>query len=51
MMKNLQGFGPQAWKDSFPVQGWRTRPASLPAFNMEVSVPGVTHPDTNSRSM
>ena len=45
MMRNLQGFGPQVRKDSFAIQGWRGRPASLPAFNMEVSVPGVTHPE------
>ena len=45
MMRNLQGFGSQVRKDSFPIQGWRGRPAVLPAFNMEVSVPGVTHPE------
>ena len=45
MVKNLQGFGPQVRKDIFPIQGWRARPAVLPAFNMEVTVPGLTHPE------
>jgi hypothetical protein len=45
MVKNLQGFGPQVRRDEFPIHGWRERQATLPAFNMEVSVPGVTHPE------
>lgn len=45
MVRNLQGFGPQVRKDSFAIQGWQGRPASLPAFNMEVSVPGLLHPE------
>ena len=45
MAKNLQGFGPQVRRDEFPIHGWRERIASLPAFNMEVSVPGITHPE------
>src|SRR6266516_1731172 len=45
MVKNLAGFGPQIRIDKFPVQGWQNRPAILPAFNVEVSVPGVTHPE------
>lgn len=45
MVKNLQGFGPQVRKDVFPIQGWRARAATLPAFNMEVTVPGVIHPE------
>ncbi|HEY0754815.1 MAG TPA: M28 family peptidase [Ktedonobacteraceae bacterium] len=45
MARNLQGFAPQIVRDTFAVQGWRGRPASLPAFNMEVSVPGLTHPE------
>jgi len=45
MARNLQGFGSQVRKDSFAIQGWRGRPASLPAFNMEVSIPGLTHPE------
>src|SRR5215469_5675306 len=45
IMKNLQGFGPQVRHDPFPVQGWRGRPATVPAFNVEVTVPGVVHPE------
>src|SRR5579859_4782994 len=45
MLRNLDGFGPQAHIDKFPVQGWQGRPAVAPAFNVEVSVPGVTHPE------
>src|SRR5579863_9378413 len=45
MAKNLQGFGPQIRKDSFPSHGWRESLATLPAFNMEVSVAGITHPE------
>ncbi|MEO6892944.1 MAG: M28 family peptidase [Ktedonobacteraceae bacterium] len=43
--RDLQGFGPQVRRDDFPVQGWDGRPAVVPAFNVEVSVPGVTHPE------
>ncbi|HEX7735560.1 MAG TPA: M28 family peptidase [Ktedonobacteraceae bacterium] len=45
MARNLQGFHPQIARDTFAVQGWRGRPASLPAFNMEVSIPGLAHPE------
>ncbi len=45
MIKNLQGFGPQVRQDQFPIHGWRESPATLPAFNIEVSVPGLTHPE------
>lgn len=43
MARNLTGFGPQVLHDPFPVTGWQGRPATVPAFNVEVSVPGVTH--------
>lgn len=43
--KDLQGFGPQTVIDKFPVQGWIGRPATVPAFNVEVTVPGVAHPE------
>ncbi|MDQ2715289.1 MAG: M28 family peptidase [Chloroflexota bacterium] len=43
--RDLQGFGPQARRDNFAVQGWDGRPATTPAFNVEVSVPGVAHPE------
>lgn len=42
---DLQGFGPQVRRDPFPVLGWLNRPATVPAFNVEVSVPGVSHPE------
>jgi Zn-dependent M28 family amino/carboxypeptidase len=45
MAKNLQGFGPQVQKDPFSIHGWSERLATLPAFNMEVTVPGITHPE------
>jgi len=45
MVHNLQGFGAQVLHDPFPVQGWQGRPAPVPAFNVEVSVPGSLHPE------
>jgi hypothetical protein len=45
MTKQLDGFGPTVRQDSFPVDGWVNRPAPVPAFNVEVTVPGVTHPE------
>ncbi len=44
MLRDLSGFGATARRDSFPVAGWQGRPATSPAFNVEVSVPGVAHP-------
>jgi len=43
--KDLQGFGPQTYVDKFPVQGWTGRLAPVPAFNVEVTVPGAFHPE------
>jgi hypothetical protein len=43
MVHNLQDFGPQVLHDTFSVKGWAGRPATSPAYNIEVSVPGVTH--------
>ncbi len=45
MVRNLAGFGPQVRQDFFPIHGWRERLASLPAFNMEVTVAGLAHPE------
>ena len=45
MLRDLQGFGAQARHDNFKVDGWQGRPAVTDAFNVEVSVPGVTHPE------
>ena len=45
IVNDLQGFGPQVRRDPFPVAGWQGRPAVVPAFNVEVSIPGVLHPE------
>ena len=45
MGSDLQGFGPQVRRDPFPTPGWQGRPATVPAFNVEVSIPGVIHPE------
>jgi peptidase M28-like protein/PKD domain-containing protein len=45
MQHNLAGFGAQVRRDEFHVQGWQGRPATVPAFNVEVTVPGVSHPE------
>ncbi|HLZ64175.1 MAG TPA: M28 family peptidase [Ktedonosporobacter sp.] len=42
---DLQGLGAQVRRDTFAVPGWRGRPATSPAFNVEVSVPGAVHPE------
>ncbi len=43
MMRNLGDFGAQVFRDPFSIKGWQGRPAKVPAFNVEVSVPGITH--------
>ena len=43
MGRNLAGFGPQVRRDPFHVDGWQGRSATVPAFNVEVSVPGAAH--------
>ncbi len=45
MQRNLSGFGAQVDRDEFSVQGWQGRPATVPAFNVEVTIPGVSHPE------
>ena len=45
MIRNLGDFGAQVWRDPFSIKGWQGRPAKVPAFNVEVSVPGITHPE------
>ncbi|GAC1640941.1 MAG: hypothetical protein NVS4B12_02800 [Ktedonobacteraceae bacterium] len=42
---NLQGVGSQVRQDTFAVAGWHKRPAITNAFNVEVTVPGATHPE------
>jgi Peptidase family M28/PKD domain len=44
-VRDLQGFGPHVRRDEFSIRGWRNRPAEVPAFNVEVSVPGMIHPE------
>ncbi|HEV7127444.1 MAG TPA: M28 family peptidase, partial [Ktedonobacterales bacterium] len=44
-LHDLAGFGPTLRCDPFPVQGWSGRPAAVPAFNVEVTVPGIVHPE------
>jgi Peptidase family M28/PKD domain len=43
LQRNLAGYGAQVRRDNFSVQGWKGRPATVPAYNEEVTVPGVTH--------
>jgi hypothetical protein len=46
MLNNLQSFGAHVRRDPFPVQGWRNHPpATVPAFNVEVTIPGASQPD------
>jgi PKD repeat protein len=45
MLRDLQGFGAQAQRDPFKLKGWQDRPATTPATNVEVTVPGAVHPE------
>ncbi|MBO0796220.1 MAG: M28 family peptidase, partial [Ktedonobacteraceae bacterium] len=45
MLNHLRDFGASASRYEFPVKGWADRPATSPAYNVEVSVPGATHPE------
>lgn len=45
MLGLLGQFGAQARRDPFPIQGWRGRPPNVPAMNVEVTIPGVLHPE------
>jgi len=45
MLRNLDGLGAYARQQPFAIPGWRGRPAQRPAVNVEVSVPGLTHPE------
>lgn len=44
MQQNLQGFASQPQHDAFSIPGWSQRPTIADAFNVEVTVPGATHP-------
>ncbi|HEX7734271.1 MAG TPA: M28 family peptidase [Ktedonobacteraceae bacterium] len=45
MLSLLGQFGAQAHRDPFPIQGWRGRTPTVPAVNVEVTVPGAVHPE------
>jgi chitodextrinase len=45
MQRDLSGFRSQVRQDAFAYSGWRGRPAKTPAVNVEVSVPGLAHPE------
>jgi hypothetical protein len=45
MQRDLSGFGAQVSRDEFSVQGWQGRPVTVPAYNVEVTIPGVSHPE------
>jgi Peptidase family M28/PKD domain len=44
MLRLLGPFGARAHTYRFPVRGWAGRPATAPAANVEVTVPGLTSP-------
>ncbi|HEX8983482.1 MAG TPA: M28 family peptidase [Ktedonobacterales bacterium] len=45
MLRDLQGFGAQAQHDPLSINGWAGRKAITQAFNVEITIPGVTHPE------
>jgi len=45
MLSLLGNYGAVATRYPFPVQGWKNRPTPVPAVNVEVTVPGVSHPE------
>lgn len=45
MLSLLGSYGAVAYRDSFTIAGWQGRPTKVPAFNMEITVPGVLHPE------
>jgi peptidase M28-like protein/PKD domain-containing protein len=45
MLSLLGSYGAQARRDPFPIQGWQGRPTTVPAFNVEITVPGIVHPE------
>ena len=45
MLKNLQGFDAQETVLPFNGNGWKMRPAKIPGQNIEVTIPGASHPD------
>ncbi|MEO7018791.1 MAG: M28 family peptidase, partial [Ktedonobacteraceae bacterium] len=45
MLTLLGDYGAEVHSDPFPVQGWRDRPSTTSAVNVEVTVPGILHPE------
>ena len=45
IQSDLAGYAAKPVYDQFPTPGWRNRPPAVSAFNVEVTVPGVTHPE------
>lgn len=45
ILANLQGFGAQVKNDPFTVNGWASRAANTSAFNVEVTIPGISQSD------
>src|SRR5579883_821528 len=45
MLSLLGTYGAVAARYPFPLQGWKNRPAPVPAVNVEVTVPGMSHPE------
>lgn len=45
MLSLLDNYGAVTQHDPFQVQGWAGRPAPAQAFNIEITVPGVVHPE------
>src|SRR5579872_1584115 len=45
MQADLAGFGATVTHDPFTIAGWPGRSAVVPAVNIEVTVPGLAHPD------
>lgn len=45
MLALLAGFGPTVIKDPFAIQGYKGRPAKVPAVNVEITLAGAAHPE------
>lgn len=45
MLHLLGSYGAQARRDPFPIRGWQGRPPTAAADNVEVTVPGLLHPE------
>jgi chitodextrinase len=45
MLTLLASFGPTVIQDPFAIQGYKGRPAKVPAMNVEITLAGVVHPE------